>query len=49
MIMFILFFSYFIYEFFLIIYWAYEGFSFTTFVRNSLYLKVHNVLKDEGL
>jgi hypothetical protein len=24
-------------------------FSFTTFVRDSLYLKGHNVLKDEGL
>jgi hypothetical protein len=24
-------------------------FSFTTFVRNSLYPKGHNVLKDEGL
>jgi hypothetical protein len=48
MIMFILF-SYFVYKFFLIIYGAYEGFSFTTFVWNSLYPKGHNVLKDEGL
>jgi hypothetical protein len=45
--MFILFF-YFVYEFFLIIYCVYEGFSFATFVRNSLYPKGHNVLKDEG-
>jgi hypothetical protein len=42
-------FSYLAYEFFLIIYFAYEGFSFTTFVRNSLYPKRNNVSKDEGL
>jgi hypothetical protein len=42
-------FSYLAYEFFLIIYFAYEGFSFTTFVRNSLYPKGNNVSKDEGL
>jgi hypothetical protein len=38
-----------VYEFFLIVYRAYGGFSFTTFVLNSLYPKGHNVLKDEGL
>jgi hypothetical protein len=42
-------FSYLAYEFFFIIYCAYEGFSFTTFVRNSLYPKGNNVSKDEGL
>jgi hypothetical protein len=42
-------FSYLEYEFFLIIYCAYEGFSFTTFVRNSLYSKGNNVSKDEVL
>jgi hypothetical protein len=26
-----------------------KGFSFITFIRNSLYSKGHNVLKDEGL
>jgi hypothetical protein len=26
-----------------------KGFSFITFVQNSLYPKGHNVLKDEGL
>jgi hypothetical protein len=44
--MFILFFILYI---FLIIYCVFEGFSFTTFVLNSLYPKGHNVLKDEGL
>jgi hypothetical protein len=33
----------------LIFYHDCEGMSFTTFVRNSLYLKGNNVLKDEGL
>jgi hypothetical protein len=42
-------FSYLAYEFFLIIYFAYEGFFFRTFVRNSLYPKGNNVSKDEGL
>jgi hypothetical protein len=28
---------------------AYEGMSFITFVRKSLYLKGNNALKDEGL
>jgi hypothetical protein len=36
-------FSYFIYEFFLIVYRAFEGFFFKTFVRNSLYPKGNNV------
>jgi hypothetical protein len=36
-------FSYFVYEFFLIVYRASEGFSFTTFVQNSLYPKGNNV------
>jgi hypothetical protein len=42
-------FLYLAYKIFIIIYCAYEGFSFTTFVRNSLYPKVNNVSKDEGL
>jgi hypothetical protein len=33
----------------LIFYYDYEGMSFITFVRNSLYPKGNNVLKDEGL
>ena len=41
-------FSYLAYESFFI-YCAYEGLSFITFVRNSLYPKGDNASKDEGL
>jgi hypothetical protein len=34
---------------FLIFYYDYEGMSFITFVRNSLYPKGDNASKDEGL
>jgi hypothetical protein len=42
-------FLYLVYESFFIIYCAYEGLSFITFVRNSLYSKGDNASKDEGL
>jgi hypothetical protein len=34
---------------FLVFYYGYEGMTFTTFVRNSLYPRGNNVSKDEGL
>jgi hypothetical protein len=34
---------------FLIFYYDYEGMTFITFVRNSLYPRGNNVSKDEGL
>jgi hypothetical protein len=37
-----------LFESFFIICCTDEGMSFITFVRNSLYLKGNNVLKDEG-
>jgi hypothetical protein len=43
------FFTYYVYKSFFIIYCAYEGMSFITFVRNSLYPKGDNALKDEGI
>jgi hypothetical protein len=43
------FFPYSVYKSFFIIYRAYEGMSFKTFVRNSLYPKGDNALKDEGI
>jgi hypothetical protein len=46
---FTLFFIYFMYESFFIIYCAYEGLSFITFVWDSLYPKGDNASKDEGL
>jgi hypothetical protein len=42
-------FLYLTYEFFFIIYCAYEGLSFITFVRKLLYPKGDNASKDEGL
>jgi hypothetical protein len=42
-------FPYFVNESFFIIYCAYEGMCFITFVRNSLYPKGDNASKDEGL
>jgi hypothetical protein len=34
---------------FLVFYYDYEGMTFITFVRNSLYPRGNNVSKDEGL
>jgi hypothetical protein len=44
---FMLFFIY-AYESIFIIYYPYEGLSFITFIRNSLYPKGDNASKDEG-
>jgi hypothetical protein len=42
--------SYVLYDsFFIIIYCVYEGMSFITFVRKSLYPKGNNASRDEGL